>query len=226
MPFISPLFFLHMTLTREFVFAYLSDGLKTEMEQAGYTWLEGLNQFRKTAPQGFTNFILSVSTYEDGAMVEAHVGMQLKAIEEWGQRFTRSLPGFYADAHTVIISEGKLKNKAFLRHFVADTDQLDSLVTHLVAFWYEYAQPFYEDHFSLKGVDQLLNAEPDKPSRFHPNPAHGFLKGIVAAKLVQRYDFELLVSAYEKALGRTPTGPQLLAGYKKLVQHLRAFSVN
>lgn len=215
-----------MTLTRDFVFAYLSDALRAPLAEAGYHWLAGKNQFRQDTPEGFRNLILSVSPYDDAVLVETHLGLRVDAIEELVLRFTRTLPGFYPDAHSVLISQAKLLGRAFMRHAVQDTDELDEVAEALLAFWQQDGQPFLQTHHSLQGVDDLLNVAPDEPCPYLPNQAHRCLKGLTVARLVQRTDFEQLAELYDQALLRTPTGSLLIDGYRRLRGYLRGMSFN
>jgi hypothetical protein len=215
-----------MTLTREFVFTYLSDALTPAFAADGYRWLAPKNQFRADTPAGFRNLILAVSPYDDLVMVEWHLGLRIDAIEDVVKRFTRTLPGFYPDAHSVLISQGKLQGTPYLRHQVSDTEALDQVAKALLVFWEEIGQPFLMAHDSLHGVDALLNQAPTQPCPYLPNQAHRYLKGLVAARLAQRDDFEALAAAYATGLRQTATGDLLIDGYQRLLGYLRQLSLN
>jgi hypothetical protein len=215
-----------MTLSADFVLAYLGEELAPALQADGYQWLPAKRQFRAKTDHGFRNLILSVAPYQDATLIEGHLGLRLDPIEDIVKRFTRTLPGFYPDAHSILVSEGKLIAQPYLRHHASDSDELDRVIGHLLDFWQKQGHPFLAKHDSLAAVDQLLNQHPMRPSPYLPNQAHRCLKGIVAARLVQRPDFEALAEQHEAALAQTPTGSLLMAGYRRLVGYLRQISLN
>jgi len=215
-----------MTLQADFVLAYLGEELKPALLADGYRWLPAKHQFRANTDHGFRNLILSVAPYDDVVLIESHLGLRLDPVEDIVKRFTRTLPGFYPDAHTILISEGKLTGHPYLRHRAASSDDLDLVIGHLLEFWQQKGRPFLAAHDSLASVDSLLNQHPGQPSPYLPNQAHRCLKGIVVARLIQRPDFETLAQQHEAALAQTPTGSLLMAGYRRLVGYLRQMSFN
>lgn len=215
-----------MTLTEDFVLLYLAEALQPFFKPQGYLYLPGKKQFRRSDEQGFQNLILSVAPYDDAVLLEFHFGLRLHAVENIVQRFTRTLPGFYPDAHTCILSEGRLTGRPYLRHTCRHTEDLDKALHHLRMLWTHRAEPYLDEHYSLEGVDLLLNARPDLPSIYLPNPAHRYLKGLVVARLLQREDFESLARTYAEGLRQTPTGDLLSEDYQRLWGYLRQMSFN
>ena len=215
-----------MTLTRDFVLAYLAEAMQDSPILRGYTWLPGKRQFRCTTAAGFQDLIFSISAYEDAVWAELHLGLRLSAVEDVVLHFTRTLPGFHPDAHTVILSEGKLIGQPYLRHEVRHTTDLDALAAQWLDFWQAQAQPFLDAHFHLTGVDRLLNQNLAGKSPYLPNPAHRYLKGLVVAKLLQRPRFEQLVPQYRAYLAQTPTGSLLLTDFDRLAGYLLKMSLN
>lgn len=216
----------YMTLSADFVLAYLGEALTPALQMDGYQWLPAKRQFRANTDHGFRNLILSIAPYDDAVLIESHLGLRLDPVEDIVKRFTRTLPGFYPDAHSILISEGKLTAQPYLRHHASDSDELDRVIEHLLDFWRQQGRPFLAGHDSLASVDQLLNLHPMRPSPYLPNQAHRCLKGIVAARLVQRADFDALAEQHEAALAQTPTGSLLMEGYRRLVGYLRQVSFN
>jgi hypothetical protein len=215
-----------MTLSSEFVFTYLSDALAPALKADGYRWLPQKHQFRTETKHGFRNLILSVAPYDDLVLIEGHLGLRLDPIEDIVKQFTRTLPGFYPDAHSALISEGKLLGQPYLRHEAKDSDQLDAVAEHLLHFWRAKGHAFLAQYDTLHGIDHLLNHDPTRPSLYLPNQAHRCLKGVVVARLMQRPDFDELASQHATALAQTPTGSLLMDGYQRLVGYLRQLSLN
>ncbi|RMG56113.1 MAG: hypothetical protein D6722_26960 [Bacteroidetes bacterium] len=215
-----------MTLTREFVFLYLYEQLSPALKAAGFSLRESKQQFRRAHERGFENLILSVSPYPDVVVVDAHFGIRIDAVEEVAQRFTRNLPGFYPDAHTLIASYGRLTGQPYFRFKAANTHHLDMALESLLAFWEGEGLPFLNEWRRLPQAEHSLNGQPDKPCPYLHNQAHRYIKGIVAARLVGREAFSQLARQYEAALEQVPGGELLLPGYRQLVQYLHHLSPN
>lgn len=215
-----------MTLTPDFVYAYLSESLTPHLAPEGYHWLTHKHQFRAKTTHGFRNLIFSVSPYDDLVLIEWHLGLRFDAVEDIVKRFTRTLPGFYPDAHTVIISQGKLLGQPYLRHEARNTQELDQVLARCLHFWQEHGATFLTAHHLLRHVDELLNQSPHIPSMYLPNRANRCLKGITVARLIQRADFDELSTIYAKELLKTSTGSLLIDGYHRLVGYLRKLSLN
>ncbi len=215
-----------MNLDKEFVLAYIFESLSPWFAEHGYQALPQKQQFRRQKTSGFTNCIFSISVYEDVVWIELHMGIRLEAVEGMVHRFTRGLPKFASDAHTVIFSEGKWKGQPYLRHEARGIDELDQFITHCKELLSEEGFSFLDEHFTLSGVDTLLNGPESEAKRFHPNPAHRFIKGLVTARLLQRTDFMQLADEYEKKLLLTPTGSLLQNGFRRLRAYLEAMSLN
>ncbi|GAB4417628.1 MAG: hypothetical protein OHK0039_28230 [Bacteroidia bacterium] len=209
-----------MTLTRDFSFLYLYDLLGEHLEAAGFLLLEGKNQFRRSHTQGFENVILSVSVYPDLAMVDFHLGLRLESIEQIGQRFSRTLPGFYPDAHTLITSYGNLTSQPYFRFKAANAHDLDLVAETFMAFWDERGLAFLDRHRHLAQVEHTLNALPSQPSPYLHNQAHRYIKGLVAAHLMGRADFAELAREYEVFLGQVPGGQVFAQDFRELVRYL------
>jgi hypothetical protein len=212
-----------MTLDREFVLLYLAELLQPTLADQHFMWLEHKNQFRRDLEAGFQNFILSVSPYDDLVIVDAHFGLRHDGIEDLVGPFTRSLTGWRPDAHTLIISYGKLIGDPYRRFKARDTDQLDRLATTLLNTWTTQALPLLETNQELEQIDHLLNDRPEEPTPYLHNQTHRCLRGIAAAWLTQRPGFERLAETYRLFLQRQATNPAAPAvlQYQKLLAHLR-----
>ncbi|MEM9987594.1 MAG: hypothetical protein AAF804_21085 [Bacteroidota bacterium] len=215
-----------MNLDKAFVLEYLFDSLGPWFHDHGYQALPQKQQFRQQTEAGFTNCIFSVAAYDDAVWIEFHLGIRLEAVEGIVHRFTRGVPKFASDAHTVIFSEGKWKRQPYLRHEVKEVDALDQLIKHGQTFLAQEGLPFLEEHCTLSGVDALLNGPESEAKRFHPNPAHRFIKGLVVRRLLQDPDFSELADAYERKLLLTPTGSLLQDGFRRLRSYLEKMSLN
>lgn len=215
-----------MTLTRDFVFLYLYEQMGPELNRAGFELKESLQQFRRSHSRGFENVIFSVSPYPDLVVVDAHFGIRLEEVERVAQRFTRNLPGFYPDAHTLISSYGRLTGRPYFRFKAANTHHLDLAIEDMLRYWEQEGLAFLNDWRRLAQAEWALNGRPGQPCPYLHNQAHRYIKGIVAARLVGRPDFSQLAQQYRAALERVPGGEILLPGYDQLVQYLHHLSPN
>ncbi|MEO0896269.1 MAG: hypothetical protein AAFY71_07725 [Bacteroidota bacterium] len=215
-----------MHLDRNFSEAYMLDALSHFMEKEGYELLEAKKQFRKEDETGFQNVILSVSPYDDLVMIEFHFGIRIHAVEDMVGSFTRSLKGWRPDAHTIIISQGKLLDKAYWRFEAKSIRDLDEIVLAFQQMWSGKISLFLNQYFRLEGIHELLNLDPKSPSKYLPNQGHRYLRGLVVARLLQKENFEELVKIYSHQMAELPQGEILKPGMEKLVKYLRNISLN
>jgi len=215
-----------MNLDPSFTQAYLFDSLQKIMKAEGFSPLPSKKQFRKEEEKGFQSVILAVSGYEDLMMIEFHYGLRLQAVEDLVGRFTRSLTGWKADAHSAILSQGKLWDRPYWRFEAKDSDELDRVMDQFKEMWEEKARQFLEDHFSLKGLHELLNADPYHPSKYLPNQGHRYLRGLAVAHLVQDKDFENLAKIYREKMDKEAGGELLKPGFERLLQYLQHLNWN
>ena len=210
-----------MTLDREFVLLYLSDQLAPALHDRDFGWLAGKNQFRRPHPEGFQNLILSASPYRDLMVIDAHFGLRHEAVEEIAGKFTRSLTGWRPEAHTLLISYGKLTGAPYRRFKAKDTDGLDDIATTLLNTWTTQALPFLETHHTLPQIDHLLNDRPEEPTPSLHTQVHRCLRGLTVAWLTGRPGFEQLAETYASFLQHQATKPQR-AQYQQLRTYLQA----
>ncbi|MEO1414687.1 MAG: hypothetical protein AAFW00_05380 [Bacteroidota bacterium] len=215
-----------MNLDQTFTEAYLADQLSHILSSTGYEVIEGKKQLRKGRFSGFQNVIYAVSAYADSVWVEFHLGIRVDAIEQMAGRFTRTLPGWRADAHTVVVSEGKLQGQPYMRRTAKTVQDLDRIVDEFHHFWEDKGAQFLDTHTSIRGADILLNAQPQKKSIYLPNQAHRYIKGITAAKLAHNARFTDLAKTYLLAFDTLPNGHLWVEEYRKLVAYLSNLSLN
>ncbi|MEL6695352.1 MAG: hypothetical protein AAFV78_03855 [Bacteroidota bacterium] len=215
-----------MNLDQNFTEAYLADQLSHFLFSTGYEVIEGKKQLRKVRHAGFQNVIYSVSAYTDSIWIEFHLGIRIDAIEQMAGKFTRTLPGWRADAHTIVVSEGKLRGEAYMRRTAENVQDLDRIVDEFHDFWEDKGSQFLDTHASVRGADILLNTQPQQKSIYLPNQAHRYIKGITAAKLAQNSHFKDLAQMYLLAFDELPNGHLWVEEYRKLVAYLSNLSLN
>lgn len=192
----------------------------------GFTWLSPWSQYRKTTPRGFVNLVLSFSDYEDGVMVEGHCGLRSDAVEDTVFRYTRGLRGFEAHSHTLITSLGKLAGKPFERYLLQSEAQARETADTLIEGIEAHARGFWVEYQELDALDRLFNAQADTPSTLINNRAQSLLRGVTVATLLQKPEFETLVSAHRERLKQSHPNPMVVEGYEELVSHLRGHWVH
>ncbi|MEL6133478.1 MAG: hypothetical protein AAFR59_08965, partial [Bacteroidota bacterium] len=213
-------------MDQTFTEVYIAEQLSNFLLPMGYEALEGKKQLRRYQSSGFQNIIYSISTYTDSVWVEFHMGIRIDAVEQMAGKFTRTLPGWQQDAHTVVVSEGKLVGSPYLRRTAQNVHELDQIVAAFHSFWQTEGASFLNAHASVRGVDRLLNTAPDQKNKYLPNQAHRYIKGITAAKLAQNPHFAALAQQYLQAFDTLPNGHLWINEYRKLTAYLSGLSLN
>jgi hypothetical protein len=206
------------------------DRLSPFFKSYEYEYLPQLIQFRKQMPQGFANVIISVSEYDDKAIVETTLGTRIHAVEEMVYKFTTGNSGFAADSNTCIVTVGKLLGMPYERpqirlneNYERDIKQYCDWMEH---FFCDIAFNLLERLSNAVQCDEEFNDKPEEPCLYIHNKIHRCLRGIVLAKIVHREDFLKLVASYTKELEHLHAPKSSRANFQRLAVYLKTMSLN
>jgi hypothetical protein len=188
--------------------------------------LASKKQFRRPLPNGFQNVILSHQVLGNECWVEVNIGTRLHAIEHFAQQFLDNLPGYRADANTVVVSIGKLSDNKYFRYQVRSDSDLSDLCEAVADFMAERGFAFLEGMSTVPDLDRAFNARPREAFKYVYNQTHRCFKGLVAAKLHHNPQFEQLAEIYAGYLARTGAKPDLAASFHRMADFLRHYSPN
>ena len=200
---------------------YVVARLAQRLIPSGFVWVRTWNQFRKPTQEGFINFVLSMSDYDDGFMLEGHCGVRINHIEDAVFAFTRGLKSFQPQSHTLICSTAKLEEVPIQRFLIASEQQADDAIRALGETLEEHAESFWADFTQLKNLDALFNAPDARTRQLVTNLPQAYLRGLVVAHLLERSDFEDLVDKQRTRMEDAHANPLLMRGFEDLVTELR-----
>ena len=183
-------------------------------------------QFRKPLLDGFQNIILSPSYANKEYWLEVNLGVRINSIEFYAQQFLDNRVDFREDANTVVTSIGKLTNNKYFRYKITNSDEMEAVSEVLQDFMAEQGFEFLERISTLPSVDSLLNAHPNKPSKYVYNQVHRCFKGLIAAKLSHNPKFMCIMEDYYLYLDKIATKPTLIQKYDRLASYLLHYCPN
>jgi len=207
--------------------AQVAERLQPLLRERGYQWLPHLHQFRRSRSKGFSCVILSTSHYENGSLLEVHLGLRHDDVENLAFPFTNGLPGFQPDSMTLVTPMSRLFGKPYQRFEVRSQDSLDSAIEQLSSQLQEEGLEFLKDYSELAAVDRLLNAQPEEPVQLLHNQINRCFRALVSAKLRQRTDFAALAEHYARFLQERLFAPApTLEKFGRLRRFLEQYSMN
>ncbi|MDP5172781.1 MAG: hypothetical protein NWR72_21260 [Bacteroidia bacterium] len=215
-----------MIVEKHVVESYLFDALREELEEEGFEQILELGQWRKNIRAGFHSIIVSISPYPDVCVVEFHLGVRITDIEQLTHAAMHNPIDYQANSHTLMISHGRLMNKAHHRFQVAGIDHLDDLANDFRDFWAEVGRSFFTGHETLSAVAHTLNRQPLSACAALHNQAHRCIKGIAAAWLTRAKNYEALVQIYDTQLANLPNGIKHRPRFQQLAALLGDISPN
>ncbi len=204
----------------------LDGELGSFLAAAGFTPRPELNQYRRSAEEGFQCVIHSWSHYDDISMLEIHVGIRLDAVEGLAFPMTNGLPGFVPDSMTLVTPLAKLRGRRHHRYKIESEKDVEEAVDEIKKWLKEDGLPFLEKYSNLEAMDALFNDQPAKLLPYIHNAANRCLRGITLAKLTGRDNFERLVRIYRQQLELQHATDVTREKYERLVEFLRAYSEN
>ena len=197
-------------------------------ESAEFHLLMDKKQFRKNTPSGFVNVIFSVSEYQKDAdaWVEVHVGCRNDQIEQIAQQFLNAnLIDFRADVNTLIISTGNYNNVKYFRYKIQNDEDLNDACDSIMEFMNLSGFSFLNSVTKLSDIDQILNGQAHKPSKYLYNQVHRCYKGLIAAKLNDNPRYTQIATTYQNYLTKFANETEL-SNFERLVTYLQYYGNN
>lgn len=213
-------------MTQKEIEKYIYTRIGQFCEPLGFTYLPLRNQFRKTTDIGFQCVIISISPYPDAILLELHLGLRNNLIEDLAFQFTNGFSEFQKDSLTLVASFGKIQGKKYLRHEIKNKVDADSALKETLHFLEKKGFAWLKRHQDLKVIDHILNEEPTEKTLFMPNQVHRCLRGLVAAKMVNREGFSFLVKAYQTRLNSLYAPSHQQEAFDRLSLFLDDYSAN
>ena len=200
--------------------------LGTYLEAKGFIPILHLKQFRYPTPIGFKCIILSISHYEDCALLEIHLGVRADAVENLAFPFTNGLPGFKKDSLTLVTPLAKLFGKNFERFEIRSKADMSPIISQVQDQLKEKGFSFLQEYSRLDNLDYLYNQNPIDPVHLIHNQVNRCIRGITLARLCQSTEFTNLGILFEQRLKNLYATEPVLDGYQRLLRYLHTYSEN
>ena len=204
----------------------LYDQLTPFFNDFGYALLPEKKQYRLMTATGFQNVLLSPAYYGGETVLTVNFGCRHEQIEQIAQQFLNNLPGYRADANTLVISIGKFSGHLYSRYTIGTDRQLIDVCDQIQRFFGETGFPFLNESGNLPNLDRLLNQFPDEPCRYVYNQAHRYYKGLIAACLNHNPNADVLTDIYRQQLVQQTQNSHAPFHFKRLVNFLHHYSAN
>ncbi len=175
---------------------------------------------------GFKSCFFGITEHQSTFWIELSLGVRIHVVEQLANPYTLTLKDYYNDTHTILTSYGRMMGNNYFRFQVNNLDHLEDACKEMTHFLHTAGFPFLIANDSIYQIDQLINAYPERPSKFIYNQSHRCIKGIIVAKMCQNPHFNTLVKAYKFILEKDSLADKMRDNYMKLVQHLYMISLN
>lgn len=204
---------------------HIYDKLDPVFRRKGYKRQAHKKQFILSTPNGFRCVQIALHRQEGQQLVDLRLGIRLNVIEELANQF---LPAVQTSAETttILTSYGNLGLEPQPKLLLESEDDLHLLCRRIEGFMHSKGFRFLEHMDHLRKLDKLLNRKPQKNCPFLTNQYNRCFKGIVAARITHRADFNLLVKHYLRFLEREWAPHEFIDRYKRLVRFMRFYSIN
>lgn len=205
---------------------WVLERLKDAFSTTTFEHLPEYHQFRATFNGGFQNIIYSFSHYDDLSIVELFMGIRHDAIEQLAHPFTQGLQSFTNESNTVVASIKAYQEGGFERFKVTSPQTANDIVEQTTNFLTQEGFLLLDHLKVIQSVDQLLNDLSISKHLWSLNPFNRAVRGITAARLVFRPDFDFLIQHYKDDLERRYTIPEMMERYMQLAKFLETYSMN
>ncbi|MCY7327982.1 MAG: hypothetical protein LH618_05505 [Saprospiraceae bacterium] len=183
----------------------------------GFQAQPALGIFRSRQPGGWLTVAISESHYPEGNLTELHLGIRHELVEEIVYPFALGLQSPGGEAHTLMVSQGKIAGKGPQREWVRDESDAVLVARQWQQWMLEKGFAWLEIHRETAWLDQLYNDHPDIARQWQPNAFHRSLRAIALAYLTQRPDFRSIVQRGKRDLAAAAAAPELLLRLDGLV---------
>jgi hypothetical protein len=191
----------------------------------GFEPLPEMWQFRQKTERGFNCFILSIQTYDHEAIVELHLGSRINIVEDFALKYMQLLKEFGPNAMTMIISEGRFKEKRFLRHHIKDEVELVLLKSQFEVFVQEQALPSLELWQDIENLNTIFNEDPLE-NQFFYNQYYRAIRGLILNRFVGDERYVILKEMYQEVLSKLDISDHQNAAFDKLTLILDGYHPN
>ncbi|MEN1786186.1 MAG: hypothetical protein AAGF77_13780 [Bacteroidota bacterium] len=205
---------------------WLYDGLASYCNTNGFTLLPHKNQFRKRTELGFQTIILSTSHYDKTTVFELHVGIRNQVIEKTAFQFTNGLPLFQRDSMSLVTAIGKLEGQPYQRYDIVKKEDAEKAVEKVTEQLERFGRNWLEQHQSMASIHQLLNQLPLVKTPYMPNQIYRCFRGLVAARLVNSNNYEMIEKEYNVFLQKLSAPDYQLSIWDRLKIFLNNNSAN
>lgn len=195
-------------------------------ESQGYEPLPAKNQFRKRTAKGFRSVIFSVSGATNEQLLDIHFGVRFDIIENLVHQFLSEPRFLEKESNTIIASLPQLKHAPIGQFFIPDKISLERACDEIAIFMQEKGFRFLDACDSLRRIDAKINRKPHQPCLYMASHIHRCFKGIIIARLLQRNDFETLITIYKNHLCSRRASSRTIENFNRLVTYLKCFSFN
>ncbi len=205
---------------------WLYDAVGAVCEPHGFVRIPALNQFRRETAAGFETVIVSLGVEPASTLFELHVGVRNESVEELAFGYTNGSPMFRRDSMTLVASAAKLQGLSYQRFEIADLSDVDAAMATMQPFLHDVGFPWLQAHGAVEAIDEALNERPLSKTRLMPNQVHRCFRGLAAARVMERADYDELERAYDAFVRSLHAPEHQLALFDGLKQHLRTFAWN
>ncbi len=170
----------------------------------GFQAQPALGIFRSLQPGGWLTVAISESQYPEGNLTELHLGIRHELVEEIVYPFAIGLQSPGGEAHTLMVSQGKIEGETHQREWVRDEADAILVARQWQQWMLEKGFAWLEIHRETTWLDQLYNDDPTTIRRWQTNAFHRSLRAIALAYLMQRDDFQRIVQRGNAIWRRLP----------------------
>jgi len=184
------------------------------------------NQYRRSVGNGFQCLILSATSYSEGTMLEAHIGMRHDQVESLVFPLLNGRPGFEANSMTLVTPLSRLFEADTSRYWLTSAEEEQQALEQIKQQLVQRGFSLLRQLQSLKALDELFNAHPMQPLKMVHNQQHRCFRGLVIARLNQRPDFFELAGMYRNQLYRLGAQAREMEQFERLTSFLHTYSAN
>jgi len=196
------------------------------MKRHDYHYLPEWNQFRQEFPSGFRSVILSVSQYNEGTFVEAHLGVRIHAVEELVYPLLNGLSQFGAHSMTLVTPLKKVCGDSVVRELAETQQDEERLILQIQDQLSRKGFSFLRQCSSTQAMDELYNEKPLEKLSLVNNQYYRCFRGLALAHLTGREPFQELTTFYRNFLFREGAIEPVRENFEKLVFFLEHYSPN
>ena len=194
--------------------------------KSGFEWLTKWHQFRQMTPKGFNAFIFSISGYESAALMDAHLGIRIDAVEQIVFGYTDGVTGFKPNSMTLVVPLCRLFGKQMERFEITGKIAAQLSAKAMLHQFQEKGKAFFDQYGTLEALNLFYNSTPEQSIPLIHNQINRCFRGITISKLLQSNQFDNLTTTYRSVLEKRYAPQVTLDKFDRLVWILRGYSPN